>query len=262
MLRAGFGVDTAMECAPETTVDGKSFTNYSDYPSSAVGEIPLRSAIANSCNTALIGERDAVSQSDLAAAGAALGLGAGHDLGAPAFLGDVPAEANATGHAASMIGQGQVLASPLAMATAAASVAAGETVEPVLVTEPGQGAGGAASSDEAGAAGSPDGPTAESAAESAEAESASTLTADEAATLADLMRAVVSEGSGAFLADVPGEEPVGAKTGTAEYGSETPPRTHAWMIATQGDLAVAVFVEDGESGSETAGPLLTDFLSG
>jgi cell division protein FtsI/penicillin-binding protein 2 len=53
---------------------------------------------------------------------------------------------------------------------------------------------------------------------------------------------------------------VSAKTGTAEYGTDTPPRTHAWMIATQGDLAVAVFVADGESGSQTAGPLLEKFL--
>ena len=33
------------------------------------------------------------------------------------------------------------------------------------------------------------------------------------------------------------------------------------MIAAQGDLAVAVFVSDGESGSRTAGPLLRRFLA-
>jgi hypothetical protein len=33
------------------------------------------------------------------------------------------------------------------------------------------------------------------------------------------------------------------------------------MIASQGDLAVAVFVETGDSGSRTAGPLLQAFLS-
>jgi hypothetical protein len=33
------------------------------------------------------------------------------------------------------------------------------------------------------------------------------------------------------------------------------------MIATRGDLAVAVFVETGQSGSATAGPLLERFLS-
>jgi hypothetical protein len=34
------------------------------------------------------------------------------------------------------------------------------------------------------------------------------------------------------------------------------------MIAAQGDLAVAVFVADGESGSRTAGPPLSRFLRG
>jgi hypothetical protein len=34
------------------------------------------------------------------------------------------------------------------------------------------------------------------------------------------------------------------------------------MVAAQGDLAVAVFVEEGESGSRTAGPVLEDFLTG
>ncbi len=32
------------------------------------------------------------------------------------------------------------------------------------------------------------------------------------------------------------------------------------MIAAQGDLAVAVFVEEGASGSGTAGPILEAFL--
>jgi len=33
------------------------------------------------------------------------------------------------------------------------------------------------------------------------------------------------------------------------------------MIAIQGELAVAAFVEDAESGSHTAGPLLKEFLA-
>jgi cell division protein FtsI/penicillin-binding protein 2 len=76
------------------------------------------------------------------------------------------------------------------------------------------------------------------------------------------MRAVVTVGSGSFLAGLPGE--VGAKTGTAEYGQPGPSGdlpTHAWMIATRDDLAVAVFVQTGESGSRTAGPLLERFLT-
>ncbi len=56
--------------------------------------------------------------------------------------------------------------------------------------------------------------------------------------------------------------PSGAKSGTAQFGTEDPPRNHAWMIAVQGDLAVSVFVEEGDFGSTTAGPLLEAFLRG
>lgn len=230
LLRAGLDPETAVECPEAITADGRRFGNYSDYPSERLGEITLRTAFAESCNTAFIGLRDTVPQEDLAAAAASLGIGAERDLGFEGFLGSVPDQAEGTEHAASMIGQGRVLVSPLAMATAAASVAKGETVSPKLVEAP------------------------------ADAYS-STLSPEEAETLADLMRAAVQDGTADFLADVPGE-PIGAKTGTAEYGSGDPPDTHGWMIAIQGDLAVAVFVEDADSGSNTAGPLLEDFLRG
>ena len=74
------------------------------------------------------------------------------------------------------------------------------------------------------------------------------------------MRGVVTEGSGRRLAGLDGPAVI-AKTGTAEYGEGRRPKTHAWMIAAQGDLAVAVFVADGDSGSRTAGPLLRSFLA-
>ena len=79
--------------------------------------------------------------------------------------------------------------------------------------------------------------------------------------LRQMMRAVVTEGSGRVLSGLDGPAVI-AKTGTAEYGSATPLKTHAWMIAAQGDLAVAAFVNDGESGSQTAGPVLRRFLAG
>ena len=63
----------------------------------------------------------------------------------------------------------------------------------------------------------------------------------------------------ALLVVLPGA-PVVAKTGTAEFGDQEPLQLHAWMIAAQGDLAVAAFVEVGESGSRTAGPLLEQLL--
>lgn len=232
LLRSGLTPATDVPCTASIAVDGRTFTNYSDYPSGAIGDIPLRSAIANSCNTAMIAERDKAPQADLADAAAALGLGPDLDLGYPAFLGSVPSEAEGTERAASMIGQGRIEASPLAMAVVAASIAKGDRVTPTLLADSPTKAGAAARTP---------------------------LGADEATQLQELFRGVVTDGSGRFLSDVPGG-PVSAKTGTAEFGTDTPPQTHAWMIASQGDLAVAVFVGEGESGSQTAGPLLEAFL--
>ena len=73
------------------------------------------------------------------------------------------------------------------------------------------------------------------------------------------MRGVVTEGGATFLQDVPGDE-VAAKTGTAQFGDAGNLQNHVWMIAIQGDLAVAVFVDVGDYGSTTAGPLLRAFL--
>ena len=234
LMRAGVKPTDLVQCTREIVVDGKTFTNYDDYPASGIGDIPLRSAVANSCNTALISQREELTGEDLAGAAASLGLGVDQDLGFPAFFGQVPAPASATEQAASLIGQGKVLASPMAMAAVAASVAEGRAVVPRLL---------------------PDLPSPAA----APAAPAAPLTAEEADALRDMMRAVVTEGTARFLSDLPGA-PIGAKTGTAEFGMETPPDTHAWMIATQGDLAVAVFVEEGQSGSQTAGPILEEFL--
>ncbi len=231
LLRAGLTSDSSVPCTRTIVVDGKSFKNYDDYPASGIGRIPLRTAVANSCNTAFISQHAEVSRQQVDDAAAALGLGVDHDLGFPVFLGSLAAEGSETEHAASLIGQGKVLASPMAMASVAASVGAGRTVVPTLVP--------AAKSD-GSAPGHP-------------------LTEAEASTLRTLMRGVVTQGSGSFLAGLPGA-PVLAKTGTAEFGDRTPPQTHAWMIAVHGDLAVAVFVDVGESGSHTAGPILEQFL--
>jgi cell division protein FtsI/penicillin-binding protein 2 len=230
LLRADLTPRSAVKCPPTVTVDGRKFSNYSDYPPSQQGRITLRTALAQSCNTAFIGQRDKLDRSTLAEAAGSLGFGIDYDVGFPSFFGSVPDDPTATGRAAAMIGQGKVEASPMAMATVVASVAAGKTVIPHLV----------------------DGQQATSKGKS--------LSEQEARQLREMMRAVVDEGSGRVLGNLAGPA-VMAKTGTAEYGASKPLKTHAWMIAAQGDLAVAVFVNDGESGSGTAGPLLRTFLA-
>lgn len=231
LLRAGLTPESQVDCPSTTTVDGKEFGNYSDYPSTAVGRIALRQAVAQSCNTAFITSRDEIGGTDLYDAAASLGLGIDHDLGFPAYFGQVPQPESETEAAADLIGQGRVLASPMVMATVVASVQAGRTVVPWLVKD------------------YRDDPP----------EGAAPLTGDEATALRSMLRAVVTDGSGRGLLDVPGPELI-AKTGTAEFERDGKVLTHAWMVAAGSDLAVAVYVDEGESGSRTAGPLLEEFL--
>jgi cell division protein FtsI/penicillin-binding protein 2 len=231
LLRSGLTSDTTVDCPASIVVDGKRFENYDDYPPGGLGPIPFRTALANSCNTAFIGEHDRLGRRTLVDAAASLGMGVDHDLGFPAYFGSVTPPKSETEAAANMIGQGTVLASPMTMATVAASVQAGRTALPMLVRD-----------------------------HEVEQASAPELTSTEVEQLRTMLRGVVTSGSGSLLADVPGP-PVIAKTGTAEYVPEGGGlRTHAWMIAAQGDLAVAVFVQDGVSGSQTAGPILESFL--
>src|SRR5699024_11883848 len=117
-----------------------------------------------------------------------IGRAAPQALASPAWLASVPQHAQGTAPAAAMIGQGDVLASPLSMATVAASIAAGKRVRPVLL---------------------PDYELPE------QQEEPAALSETEATKLRQAMRAVVTEGTAHDLADIPGEE-VLAQTGTAE----------------------------------------------
>lgn len=230
LLREGLSPSSTVPCTDRIVVDGKQFENYDDYPAGGLGRIPLRTAVANSCNTAFISQSGKLSDDALADAAASLGMGVDHDLGFPAYFGNVEPPASETEAAADMIGQGKILASPMVMATVIGSIQSGTTVLPRLVKD-------------------------------FEVEQADVpkLTGTEAGQLRSMLRGVVTSGSGNLLADVPGP-PVIAKTGTAEFERNGRLRTHAWMIAAQDDLAVAVFVDEGSSGSGTAGPILESFL--
>ncbi|MUN62239.1 penicillin-binding protein [Kocuria sediminis] len=238
MLREGDTPGTEVQCPPSTTAAGVRVANVESYPPEFTGSITLTEAIAHSCNTTFVDQHERISQAELATAAGSLGIGADTDLGVPAFPGTVPAEEDPAQHAAALFGQGRTLVSPLAMANLTASVAAGELVTPRLVTTEGL-------LDDAATTGP--GP-------------AEPLTGPEAEQLRTMMRAVVSSGHLEVLQELEPDTAIG-KTGTAEFGDEDPPRTHSWVIAEHEDLAVAVFVEDGDLGSITGGPLMRDFLA-
>lgn len=229
LLRGGQTIDGKVDCTPTIASNGRRFKNFPDYPSNKLGQVSFKTAVANSCNTVMIRGASKADQPSLATAADSLGMT--QDLGDDAYSGNVPTSDTGAAHDASMIGQGRLLASPLGMAVAASSVVAGHRVTPYVV---------AADKPEPQAPSKP-------------------LTENEAKDLRDLMRAVVTEGGATGLKDLPGK-PVLAKTGTAEYGTKNPPSVHSWMIAAQGDLAVAVFVEDGQYGGVTCLPVMKEFL--
>jgi cell division protein FtsI/penicillin-binding protein 2 len=226
LLGTGLSPADPVNCPETVTVQGKTFENQDTF---ALGKVPFRQDFAHSCNTAFIGLRDRLGHDALSSAAAQFGLGGAWQVGMSAFTGSVPAAADDVNHAAEMIGQGKVLMSPLAMASVAATVAAGGFHQPYLVDD-----------------GSRFGP-------------AQPVPSAIIKQLRLLMRAVVTEGSGSALRDVPGEP--GAKTGTAEFGNDQPPRTHAWMIGFRRDLAFAVLLEDGGTGGKNAGPVAARFLA-
>ncbi|MFI7742713.1 penicillin-binding transpeptidase domain-containing protein [Kocuria rhizosphaericola] len=237
MLRKGDTPGTVVQCPPSTTAAGVRIDNVESYPAEFTGSITLTEALAHSCNTSFVDQHDRIGQAELARAAAALGIGVPAELPVPAFWGEIPQEEPPPQHAAAMFGQGRTLVSPLSMANLAASVAAGELVTPRLVSTEGL-------HDDATAAPGPEEP----------------LTAEEAEQLRTMMRAVVSSGHLGVLQELEPDTAIG-KTGTAEFGDEDPPRTHSWVIAEHEDLAVAVFVEDGDLGSVTGGPIMRDFLA-
>lgn len=229
LLEDGVTPDTPVDCPAELVVDGRPFSNAEDQ---ALGEVPFRTAFANSCNTAFVGLSQELAPEALRDAATAFGLGHEPALGVDAFTGEVPVTESATDLAASAIGQGRILASPFAMADVTATAARGGALAPSLVLEG-----------------------------DAEAPAPEPLTDTVAGPLPDLMRAVVTDGSGGAARDVPGA-PVHGKTGTAEYGEESPPRTHAWFVGWQDDIAFAVLVAETPDafGGRVAAPIAAEFL--
>jgi len=255
MMRHGLTPTSTLECPSSITIDGYTFNNDDGYPSSALGTIPWTTAFAHSCNTAVLGQAATVTQAELVSAAAGLGLLQPVPAGVIGTTSRVPADAaSATEHAASLIGQGKVLTTPFGMANVAASIAKGGLVTPVFLT------GDAAAPPASGSpSGSPS--AAGSATASAAQPPANPITATEGEYLRTLMRGVVTGGTASSaLAGTPGGE-IMAKTGTATFMVDGKQHWHTWLIAIQGDLAVAVLVSDGDFGATTCGPLLKAYLT-
>jgi cell division protein FtsI/penicillin-binding protein 2 len=250
LLEGGFNVNTNVPCLAKIVVQGKTFQNYEG---EAFGSTPFHTDFAKSCNSAFISLRSKVPGPTLPNTAKSIGIGACWSLGTAAFRGSVPVPATDVDLAATSFGQGETLVSPVDLAVAAASVARGSYVAPQLLTN-----GKAADcSNVNGVVASP--AASPAAISSTTAAAPVPLPSGAVTELRSLMREVVTSGTAEVLQTAPGL-PVMAKTGTAEYGGGSTPKTHAWLVGYQGDIAFAVYVQDGQSGGTVAAPLALTFL--
>ena len=150
-----------------------------------------------------------------------IGLG---DLSASYF--NAPAGASGSELAQEAFGEGQLTASPLAMASVAATVDSGTFKQPILLAGTKQ-------------------PT------------ATALPASTDAQLKQMMQAVVTSGTAASVGFGSG---VYAKTGTADIQGQEQP--NSWLIAFEPsqDVAVACLVVNAGYGAQFAGPEVKAFL--
>jgi len=251
LLEQGFGVNTAVPCVPNIVVFGKTFHNYEG---EQLGSVPFHTDFAKSCNTAFISLAPKVPGPTLSNTAQTLGIGACWSLGTPAFRGAVSPPKDATDLAATSFGQGSTLVSPVSLAVAVATVARGHYIPPQLVVtgKPASCSSGSSASASPGASSAP-------AAPAAAPTPGPPFPSYVITQLHSLMREVVTVGTGTVLATAPGG-PVMGKTGTAEYGPGATPKTHAWFVGYQGDIAFAVYVQDGQSGGTVAAPVALAFL--
>lgn len=206
--------DSVVACPGTENIEGRQIPNDDNFD---LGQIPLHTAFARSCNTTM--GRLAVNLPPDGLTKAAAQLGLGIDYTAPGMTtvtGKVPVADTAALRVEEGIGQGQVTASPFGMALVAAALAHGSVPAPAIV---------------AGQPGKPD-------------RTPAPLPVSVADQVKSMMRETITDGTATQLQDIPG---MLGKTGTAEYIDNT--HAHGWFVGIDGDLALSVFVSDaGSSG--------------
>ncbi|MFC9703215.1 penicillin-binding transpeptidase domain-containing protein [Streptomyces sp. NPDC056943] len=217
--------ETRVDCPKYLTV-GKQFHNVE------TSEIPgasFRQDFIHSCNTAFVALRGRLTNDEMTVfAKDHFGIGPEWKTGVGSVDAEVPVPATETEKAAALFGQGRLRTNPLAMASVTATAVSGKFHQPLLVKGTEQ-----------------------------PAVATKPLPSGVVKQLRSLMRDTVTDGSAKVLASVPGE--VGAKTGTAEVTEDG--NNNGWLVAYDGEIAVACVVEGAKSGSGSAGPVLRDLLA-
>jgi len=220
--------DSGVACPQAYTVQGITYHN--DNGESESASTPFVTDFAQSCNNAFSTQWPHLSGGVLArTAKDYFGLDQSWNIGISdlsASYFNAPAGASGSELAQEAFGEGQLTASPLAMASVAATVDNGMFKQPILL--PG-----------------------------AKQVTATALPASTDAQLKQLMQAVVTSGTAAPIGFGPG---VYAKTGTADIQGQEQP--NSWLIAFDPaqDVAVACLVVNAGYGAQFAGPEVKAFL--
>jgi hypothetical protein len=225
VLSASSGVS----CPLTYTVGGTTFHN--DSNESEPAGTPFTTSFAQSCNNAFTQQWPHLTGGGLAnAAKKYFGLNQDWNIGIPGVSASyfhAPSDVTGPELAQEAFGQGALTASPLAMASVAATVSAGGFHQPILVPGTKQ-------------------------------VTATPLSSSTDEQLKTMMRAVVTGGTAAGIGLGAN---VYAKTGTADIQGQEQP--NSWLIAfdpTQ-DIAVACLVLNSGYGASVAGPEVASFLS-
>jgi hypothetical protein len=229
LLNAGVLTPTSSVACPKTyTVQGITFHN--DKNETEPAGTPFMTDFAQSCNNAFTSQYEHLSGALASTAKEYYGLDQKWDIGISGISAsyfNAPADASGAELAQEAFGQGQLQASPLAMASVAATVDTGTFEQPILVPGTKQ-------------------------------VKATPLPAATDANLKEMMRAVVTSGTAAGLGFGP---TVYAKTGTADIQKQGKP--NSWLVAFDPaqDLAVGCLVLDAGYGAQYAAPEVQNFLS-
>jgi len=215
-------------CPAAYTVQGITYHN--DNNETLPASTPFVTDFAQSCNNAFSQQWPHLSGGGLArAAKEYFGLNQSWNIGITGLSAsyfNAPASASGSELAQEAFGEGQLTASPIAMASVAATVATGTFKQPILLPGTKQ-------------------------------LTATPLPASTDAQLKQMMQAVVTSGTAAAIGFGPG---VYAKTGTADIQGQEQP--NSWLIAFDPakDIAVGCLVVNAGYGAQFAGPEVKAFL--
>jgi hypothetical protein len=218
---------SGVACPASYTVQGITYHN--DQGESEPAGTPFSDDFAQSCNNAFTQWWPHLSGKLASTAKDYYGLNQQWDigLGASASYFNAPASASGSELAQEAFGEGSLIASPLAMASVAATIDTGHFQQPVLTLSAKQSV------------------------------TAKALPSSTDADLKQMMRDVVTQGTGAGLGF---GSTVYAKTGTADIQGQDQP--NSWLIAFDPtkDIAVADLVVNAGYGAQFAGPEVSSFL--